>query len=499
MFCIVSLAIRWPGIVTYDGVGQYQQALEGDYADWNPPIMARAWALLNHLHGGGAPFFLIQMLLWWGGFGLLAAAMARQRRASSMAVRPEPVETGAANAAPDARFSNSPRQGGAAILVLLIAAAPLFLGWATVVIKDAQMACCLIAATGLIAHWRLDGRAVPVRGAVPAGLLIAYATLVRGNALFATVPLGLALANWGGIVAQWRRAALALCVMLAVIVVTPFINHRVFGARAGHVERALQVYDLAGIAYHARLAAISGVPAALSRAAEEKGCYTPYYWNPYGEATQCGAIGDALAFGEDASPHLDLLWAGQIARHPLAYAEHRAGHLNDNLRFWVAQGEPDGAPQAESEPNDLGLGAHSGAAGRWLVAAGEWMLRTPLGWPCAWLAVSLALSWASPRSARGAQAALGRALALSAACMSGSFAVVSIASDLRYHIWSMVAAALALILLADARALERKRAAWAMLAVLLVTAAASAARLGLAPSVYRPIPPVAAANPAAAA
>lgn len=48
-----SLAIYWPGVVTYDGVQQYAEAISGRYDDWHPPIMARLWALLLPLGGQG--------------------------------------------------------------------------------------------------------------------------------------------------------------------------------------------------------------------------------------------------------------------------------------------------------------------------------------------------------------------------------------------------------------------------------------------------------------
>jgi putative copper export protein len=72
--------------------------------------------------------------------------------------------------------------------------------------------------------------------------------------------------------------------------------------------------------------------------------------------------------------------------------------------------------------------------------------------------------------------------------MSASFALVSIASDLRYHLWSMVAAALALVLLIDARALERRRTIVAGAAVLALMAVASLGHIGLARDVSQPQP-----------
>jgi hypothetical protein len=451
----VSLLIRWPGLVMYDSVTQFQQALDGAYSDWHPPILARMWALLNHLHAGTEPFFLIQMLLWWGGLGLIAAALGRQQR------------------------------HGAAVLVLLIGISPSFLGWVTVVLKDAQMACCLVAAAGIAAHWRLDDRAPPLWAKAAMLALIGYATLVRGNALFATIPFALALFDWGGVRRLAARIGLVVLLSGAVLALSGPINHRLLGAEASHVERALPLYDLAGIAHYAGLESIPGLAPGQWRAAEARGCYSPYFWNPYGEPDECNAIGETLAFGKSG---VMRLWVREVVQHPIAYAQHRLGHLNANLRFWVAAGEGDALPPVSPEPNTVGLGAPATPAGQMLIAAAALMAASPLGWPVLWLALACALLWASARTQSGGQAALGRALALSAACMSASFAVVSIASDLRYHLWSMIAAALALVLLADAGALERRRAIIAGSALFALLMIASAGHLGLAPAVYQPHP-----------
>jgi hypothetical protein len=466
--CVASVAARWPGVVMYDSVGQFSQALSGDYGDWHPPIMARLWALLNHVHAGTEPFFLIQMALWWGGLGLLAAALGRQAR------------------------------HGAAALVLLVGVAPLFLGWATVVLKDAQMACCLVAATGLAAHWLLAERTLPGWAKAVILILIAYATLVRGNAAFATVPFALALFGWAGVRRLPGRIGLLVVAIGIAIGLSGPINHHLLAAEPNHSERSLPLYDLAGIAHFAPLDTIPGLAPGQWAEAERRGCYTPYFWNPYGEPAQCGFIGDRMAFEADTGASIMRLWASAVARHPIAFARHRIGHLNANLRFWVGPGEGDARPPLYSEPNMFRLGAPPTAASRELIDAATTMAASPLGWPALWLAVAIGLLWAGARTAAGGQARLGRALAVSAAVMSASFAVVSIASDLRYHLWSMIAAALALILMIDARALERRRAVIAGSVVFALTVIASLGHIGLAPKIVPPhpafIPPVAGAK-----
>jgi len=287
---------------------------------------------------------------------------------------------------------------------------------------------------------------------------------------------------------RWNKAAAVAALIGAVLILNPILNRYVFRAEHTGVEDSLPLYDMAGIAHKAHLAVLPGLDPQGWAAAEKKGCYTPFFWDPYGEGSQCGDIGDAVIFDHLDDRRMMAEWARIVAAHPLAYLEHRIGHFNANLRFWVGPGEPDADPPTDSEPNSDGLGARANPGGQELAAAAHLMAVSPLGWPVAWLVVSAGLLWASV-GLTDPRARLGRALALSAFCMSASFALVSIASDLRYHLWSMVAAALALILLLDTRALDRRRGfiAGAVLAVVILLG--TIARLGAAPPVYVPLPP----------
>lgn len=460
-----TLAMRFPGVVMYDSVTQYEQAISGVYSDWHPPIMARTWALLNHLQVGTEPFFLLQMLLWWGGIGALSTALGRRQK------------------------------HGAAAFALLVGIAPLWLGWATIILKDAQMACCLVGAAGLVAHWRLDQRPMPRWAIVLAILLISYATLVRGNAAFATIPFALALFDWPRLPKAWNKAAAVLVLIGGVLILNPILDRYAFRAEHTGVENSLPLYDMAGIAHKAHLATLPGLDARGWALAERRGCYTPFFWNPYGEDSQCGYVGDAVIFDHLDDRRMMAEWAKLVAAHPLAYAGHRIAHFNSNLRFWVGPNEPESDPPTDSESNTDGLGARANSGGQGLIAAAHLMAISPLGWPVCWLVISAGLLWASAGQG-DPQSRIGRSLALSALCMSASFAFVSIASDLRYHLWSMVAAALALILLLDTRALDRRRGFIAGGALAAVIALGTIARLGAASSVYVPLPQIMAPPPA---
>ena len=78
------------------------------------------------------------------------------------------------------------------------------------------------------------------------------------------------------------------------------------------------------------------------------------------------------------------------------------------------------------------------------------------------------------------------ALVLSAVVMSGSFLVASIASDLRYHLWSMIAVALALAIGAGEVPGDRRRG---VMGVVAAVAAITLAGHALAPPMVVPLPP----------
>ena len=423
------IALFWPGVVTFDGVDQYRQAVTGDLDDWHPPIMAATWRLLIRLGlGGSGPVFAMQTALFFVGLGLLAAALARAGR---------------------------PRAGWA---VLACALFPPLASWMACVVKDAQMIACLAAATGITAHYRLAGRSVPgwARGAV--ALLVGYALLVRANAAFGAVPLALAMGNWGGLTRPVARGSAALAGIGLVVALSGPVNHRLLGAAHSHVERTLPLFDMAGIAARADLPTLPDLPPARWAKARADHCYTPVYWDPLGDETRCGAIGDVLAFDRAADlPPIQRAWLGLIAAHPLAYAEHRLRHAVSTLRLLPPPRQAPAAAPAASQPNGWGVGRPTRIAARALQPAAAAIGASPLGAPAWWLVGAFALLAALRRTPPQPARALALGLLLSALGMEAGLLVVGIASDLRYHLWAALATGLAACLLA---ACESAPAGW---------------------------------------
>ena len=435
----------------YDTVSQYGQVVSGDVDDWHPPIMVRLWQLLRPLGGGTAPMFLLQLLLYAFGFGLMVGALIRAGRPRS------------------------------AMCAALLGASPLLLGWQMVVIKDAQMLGALLAAVGIIAHYRLASRRVPLAAASVATVLLVYATLVRANALFATIPLAVVLFPRPR--STRAKAALAIGTIIVILAISPSINNRLLGAAPSGIAKSQPLFDLAAIA---AATPNSVQPFAADERAQiiARHCVKAFFWDPVADPSSCGPVTARANAISQNELYLDLV-RGALG-HPRAYVSHRLAHWNSTERWIVPPGLIGAQPPLEAEPNSEGLGTPpSDVVPVWQGIAG-FETQTPLGWPIVWTLISLLLlplAWARRAEPQGS---LALGLLVSSVALEASFLGISIASDLRYHLWSMTASGLALILLADERKSRRFRLV-SVAALGLVIAAGVTSRLSLpqAPGSYQ--------------
>jgi hypothetical protein len=405
-----SLLIFWPGVAEYDTVQQYRQVLLGSYSDWHPPVMARLWAMLTALGPGTGPMLFLQLAGYWLGLGILARSL---------------------------------NDHGKAIALLAVGAFPPFLGWLAVVLKDGQLVAAMVCATGLVGQYRLRNRPIPVPALIGAGLCIAYATLVRANAAFCTIPLIVFL------IPKPQHPGLKFGMIAvgtaATLLVSPLINHEILGARDSGTKRAEAIYDLSAIAVKTYDPVNSGISEPGIRALATNHCSKPFFWDPLFIRKPCI---DAVRGLNSHSPiQLYIMLAKAIVLHPLAYTEHRLAHLNSTERWLVPAKWPLAEPPSACEPNSLSLaGPTNHLASFWQSAASE-ILESPLGWPVVWIALGvwgIYIAFECPPSSSGNVAL---ALLASALGQEASFAVLSIASDFRYHLWPMVATAIAWILL----------------------------------------------------
>lgn len=434
---LLQAAAFWPGIMTWDAVRQYGEALTGHYDDWHPPAMDWLWRQLLVVHAGPAPMLLLQMALYWAGFaGLTAWAVRARRRALAVAFT-------------------------------LAAMMPIPLALMGAVLKDCLMAGALVAVVALLA-WLPERRGWALR--VAALVLLVGAATLRFNALPACLPLMIAALPHGWWSRRWRFAAVSLGCAAVLALAMPVAN-RLLRAEPSGVGLSLVIFDLAGITYHSGVDVFPDIDV-QNRVAVNATCYTPLQWDHYAwwspEACpiQFEDIGDAF---DDAHESPYRHWLGAVLAHPVAYAEHRLAHFNLNMRFLVHD-EVERAAQIESAPNDWGYHiAHNPLldALYWLAL---WTGRTPLGWPICWMALALgALSVAPALPSRR----IIVPVALSALLYGLGYLPASVASELRYNLWTMlgalVAAAIAVADLHGTARVTRARLAVAAMPLIVVT------------------------------
>lgn len=435
----------------FDTVAQYDEVLKNEVDDWHPPVMVRLWQLLHPLGPAATPMFALQVGLYAIGFALIIAALERSGR------------------------------WRAGLAVFALAMSPLLLGWQMVVLKDTQMLGALVAAFGIVAHFRLSGRRVPVVAAVVVGILVAYATLVRANSVFATIPFVALILPRPRPLAL--RAGLALVALGAVLALTPIINHRLLGATSSGVAKTLPIFDLAAIAIAAPAAPSPFTPAERTQIAQRH-CVKNFFWDPLGDPTACGPITVRLKAEPESDLYVEL--ARAAAAHPIAYARHRIGHWNSTQRWLVSSNLSGAAPPIEAEPNHLGLETPPHAfASSWQDAAAI-EAATPLGWPVTWTFLGLFLLPRAFKRRSDPAGSLAFTLLVSSVTLEASFLVVSIASDLRYHLWSVAAVPLALILLASKPRFSRAALIALVAGLLFITIGGLLARYALprAPDTY---------------
>ena len=411
----------WPGVMTWDTVRQYGQALSGRFDDWHPPLMEWFWRKLLPLGSGPAPMLLLQLGVYAAGWGLLAGWAVKARR---------PV---------------------LAVALAAASLAPIFVALMATVVKDSLMAALLLPAVGLLAL-RREGRDWPMR--VLAVALIVLACGLRFNAFPAAAPLVVALLPERLRRTPLRLAAAGLAAMALLAPATPVANHLLKAARSG-VEVALVNYDLGGVTEYGGKSVFPPLPDVDDPVAENHRCYDRSRWDTYADwsGVDCAVGFEALTAAFKAQGIKPTrYWLQAVLGHPLAYAEHRLGHFNVNVRFLV-KADFDRQPPADSNrpvhdqsvENPWGYRTTPNPVLNTVDALALFQAQTPLGWPIFWMALAGGIvTLASRLPSRH----LVLPLALSSLLYGLGYGVASVSSELRYHLWTMMAALLAAIVTA---------------------------------------------------
>lgn len=409
---VVNVALCFPGTMMNDSYMQYREAVSRQFSDWHPPVMAWLWSKLRVVHEGPAPLFLLHLVFYWTAIGLIA---------------------------------DGARRGGhrtIAVLIALAGAFPPFVFMNANVVKDVGMAVALLGAVAIVFWHRVQARQLHLAAMTAVGLLLLYGTLVRTNAVFALGPLllyAVAPASW---IRNARIAVVSLLVAIVAIPVSHAINNTLFHPEERHAVESLFLYDLIGIAAQERDPQLLE-PRATMTQADLKRCYTPFWWDTFSSWGPCGALvhrhdPDRATTGDG----LALQWVKTIRDHPAAYLAHRLKHFNSELFFAVPLkhlrlapeyrgGDSHFPPYAVFTPSEVKF---------------DLVRKNPSTWPVTWFVWAGVLALFLARHAPTPPVLFARALLFSALGYTAAYAVIGVATDFRYHYWSMLATAIATLI-----------------------------------------------------
>jgi len=434
----------WPGLMSWDAIRQYSEAITGDIDDWHPPLMQWIWARLDRVHPGPTPMLLLQLGLYWGGLALLAAIIWKQGR---------------------------PRLAWALLACGLL---PLGMALMGAVLKDCLMAGALLTAAGLLAVRVTRGGRIPALLGIP---LLLAASALRFNGFAACLPLMVALLPdryWR----TWPRFALTSLLATAALMAAMPIANRLIGAKPSGVELSLIIFDLGGITEHSGTNVFPAQLAVPDPVRVNHGCYRPNKWDSYSDWVEPECPLGWSAWTETVTPtglRPYQFWARALLSHPIAYVSHRLAHFAINARLVPLSDTIERPVPVKNAPNPWAFPLTPNPLLTALDTLAVASAHTPMGWPIVWIALAagtLFLGWRVP-SAR-----LIVPLALSALLYGGGYLVFSVAAELRYHLWTELAAALATVLVVgEGRAIPPRRWLLAYAPAATITLIAIAARL----------------------
>lgn len=431
----------WPGLTTWDSARQFGEAVSGAIDDWHPPVMQMLWRSLLWIQVGPAPMLVVQLVLYWGGLALLAREMRRRG------------------------------QGAIGRVLLACGFLPLALALMGAILKDSLMAASLMVTTGLLAVHLRRGGWVPRLIAIA---LLFFAAALRFNAFCACLPLLIAFLppSWWR---TWPRLLLASAIGALLLLAAMPVANQLIGAKRSGVELSLVIFDLGGITERS---GVNVFPAELDVADPVRvnhRCYRPDKWDSYSDWVNPECPLGYTAWNDDVAPDGVKpypVWLHAIAAHPLAYAEHRLAHFVRSVRIVPVPDAIERPVQVVSAPNAWNFHVTPNPALRLIDTLAVASAHTPLGWPIVWIALAIGALIVGGNSAN---ARLAVPLALSSILYGCGYLVMSVAVELRYHLWTELAALMATVLVAPAwhtASRERLVLAYAPAALAIVACAA---------------------------
>jgi hypothetical protein len=399
----LTLAIFYPGIMTYDAKFVYEDIARGVLGDWQSPVMTVLWGAIDPVAPGAASMFLLIATSYWLGFAILALALAR-------------------------------RSTRLALLLPLLALAPPAFVFVGIIWRDVLFATSWLLAAAIVFAAPESGARFRVPLQALALGLCAFGVLLRPNALIAA-PILAAYIIWPAQMSFRRTAILLVPAMVGFFALVQLVYYGALGATRQHPLHSIMVFDLGGISHFSKQNQFPVTWSEPETALLLNGCYQPTQWDIYWRLEPCDFVmrkveREQKLFG---TPALVEAWARAVVSHPVAYLQHRAAFMwnflaADNTTMWLADVE---------HPTENVFSDRSAFAA--LVWLHNLLKPTPLFRTGSWLLLCIVVCAFAWRQRERPEGAFALGVCGSAAVYVLTFLAVGVASDFRYGYWAVLA------------------------------------------------------------
>jgi len=411
-FFIINLTVFYPGVMTYDSRLQLGEAISGNFTDQHPPIMAMLWRMLLIFDSGSAPMLVFHLLLFWGAIAIFGASIMEKH----------------------------PRFVWLFPLLWLI---PPVMGMTGVIWKDTGLATSWLMLSAILTFYTFK-RITPPPAAITAMVfLFFYGLSVRHNAVLGAFPLVV----WAVCLFTKQRILVKSALLLAGFYVasaglTAAISSPSF------ITQQLYLGDIGYISWREHTVQYPPYITENKDFSEDK-LYQRYQSD---EQVRFLPIEDGFYTYDEANiAILKSYWLAAIERSPWLYLQGRWARFNGIMRIgYDAPFSPYSLQKDRLEGDTLFThiaNSSFSATSAYLLALRDSLFNMPYLW--ALLAAGLLLREAH----RWHKRSLGEAsvpvagLCFSCLCYLGGYFFIAVGgNDLRLVYWSILAAAVALVL-----------------------------------------------------
>ncbi|MDO9060417.1 MAG: hypothetical protein Q7U92_15540 [Bradyrhizobium sp.] len=397
----LTLAIFYPGVMTFDAKFVYEDIAKGVLGDWQSPVMTVVWGAIDPVAPGAASMFLLIATAYWLGFGLLALALTR-------------------------------RSAPLALLLPLLALTPPAFVFVGILWRDVLFAAIWLLSAAVVFAGR--GARLRVPAQVLALALCAFGVLLRPNALIAA-PILAAYILWPAQMSLRRAAILFVPAVAGFFALVQVVYYGALGATRQHPLHSIMVFDLGGISHYSKQNQFPVTWSEAESALLLNRCYQPSQWDYYWRLEPCDFVMRKVEREEKlfGTPALTEAWAKAVMRHPWPYLQHRGAFMwnllaGNNPAMWLADVERPTETVFADRPAFVAL-----------VRLHDWLKPTPLFRTGTWLLVCIAVCGFGWRRRATPEGAFALGVCGSAAVYVLTFLAVGVASDFRYGYWAVLA------------------------------------------------------------